>query len=514
MTAQGDGDIPSWLDRDPIAYHAAVRPKQLACIELKSDRRLTYTDLDAHVGRAAGWLTARIGAAQGQRVAFLGRNTVEQLAILFACHRIGAIFQPLNWRLSGPELKVLIEDAEPALVIFDEEFAPAALEAMAGNASAQPFTLDADGGNLRREIEAAAPAPAAPAEPNEPFILLYTSGTTGRPKGAIVTRLNAFFAAFNFRSVGQVESGSVMLCDAPMFHTVGLMAVTCTAMQVGATVAISDRFLPGPTLARLSDPDLGVTHYFAVPQIAQMLRDHPDYPTSDLTRLTALFTGGAPMPPSLIGQFLDDGVTLANGYGMTEAGTVLCMPFDHEIIRARIDWSGLAAPATQLRIVRQDGTDAEPGEPGEIWLKGPGVMPGYWNRPDENARCFVDGWFRSGDAGLRDDQGYYRLIDRWKDMYITGGENVYPAEVEAVLAALPGVTEVAVVGVADERWGECGWAFVVGDADLTSADIIACCDGKLARYKLPKEVRFVEALPRTASGKVQKDVLRKMAAPA
>jgi fatty-acyl-CoA synthase len=500
------GPLAGWLDRDPIAYHAGTRPGRIACIEAASGQRLTYADLHERVARAAGWLSAAFGIGQGERVAFLGRSSIDQLAVMFACHRLGAVFQPLNWRLPGAELAFPVEDATPRVLIFDPEFGEAANEVVGGGSNTATFSA----GHLAGAISAAEPTSAAAVDPDAPFILLYTSGTTGRPKGAIITRSNAFFSALNFMTVGQVTSASTMLCDAPLFHTVGAMAVARTSMQAGAAMVISDRFLPERTLALLSDKDLGVTHYFAVPQIAQMLRDHPSYTTSDLTGLTALFTGGAPMPPTLIEAFLDDGVTLANGYGMTEAGTVLGMPLDKNLIRRRLESAGLPAPTARLRIVRADGTDAKTGEPGEIWIKGPGVMPGYWNRPEENERAFVDGWFRSGDAAVMDEDGYFRLIDRWKDMYISGGENVYPAEVETVLATAPGVLEVAVVGVPDARWGESGCAFVVAapGASVTAETVIGVCAGRLARYKAPRSVQFVDALPRTASGKVRKDLLR------
>ncbi len=509
---QDSAQDSGWLRRDSISYHAAARPEKLAVIEFSSGARLGYGALDARIRKAAGWLTGVLGNPFGERVAYLGRNSLDQLCVIFGCHRVGAIIQPLNWRLSGPELAVLLEDATPALLIYEQEFEEAALAALALWPVPKVVRVSEGGRELSDAIEAAAPVGAVAVPDDDPFILLYTSGTTGKPKGATITRLNAFYGGVNFAAVGQVTADSVMLCDAPMFHTVGLMAVTGTAMLQGATLAISDRFLPGPTLQRLSDKTLGVTHYFSVPQIAQMLREHPDYPASDLTGLTALFTGGAPMPPALLQQFLDDGVVVANGYGMTEVGTVMHMPLDRQIAAGRLEWTGLPGPCVTVRIVRPDGTQAEANEAGELWIKGPGVMPRYWNRPEETAKSFVDGWFRSGDAGLRDEQGFFRLIDRWKDMYITGGENVYPAEIEAVLAAVPGVAEVAVVGYPDPRWGESGCAFVVTTGALGETALLTACEGRLARYKHPRRVRFVTTLPRTGSGKVQKDVLRRLLA--
>jgi fatty-acyl-CoA synthase len=501
------------LSGDPIAFQAAIRPDRLACVDFRAGRRIAYRDLDTLVARAAGWLTAQIGPAGGERIAYLGRNSLQQMALLFACRRAGAIFQPLNWRLSGPELRALLADSGPRLVIYESEFAPAAREALSGAANAR--AVEDKSGALLAEIERAAPAAPAEMAEDAPFILLYTSGTTGRPKGVIVTRKNAYYSALNFIAVGKVGAGALMLCDAPMFHTVGLMAVTYTSIHAGAAVAMSDRFDAATTLARLSDRDLAVTHYFAVPQSAQMLRDHAAYAQADLTRLTGLFSGGAPMPPGLLERFLDDGVTVSNGFGMSEAGTVMHMPLDRALIRAHPRSCGQPAPHARVRIVTREGKDAGPGEPGELWLSGPGVSPGYWNQPEATAAAFSQGWLRTGDAAVLED-GFYRLLDRWKDMYITGGENVYPAEVEAVLAAMPGVAEIAIVGAPDPQWGEAGCAFIVraAGADISAAAVRAFCEGKLARYKHPRTLRFVDALPRTASGKVQKAALRAMIVPA
>src|SRR5436190_12930948 len=347
----GEGTDPfsGWLDRDPIAFHAERRPGRLAAVELKTDERLTYAELDERVARTAGWLAGKVPSPLGQRIAFLGRSSINQLCVLFACHRLGAIFQPLNWRLTGPEIAGLVEDGTPSLLLYDSEFAEAARAALAALPGLAAYKIEGDGQALRADILASAPAAAAAVDPHAPFVILYTSGTTGKPKGAVITRINGFFGAVNFSAVGQVTAASAMLCDAPMFHTVGLMAVARTAMQQGAAMLIADRLIPERTLDVITDRSFGVSHYFAVPQIAQMLRDHPAYARSDLTGLTGLFTGGAPMPTSLTSAFLDDGVTVSNGYGMTEVGTVMHMPLDIGLVRQRLERSGLLAPTARLR---------------------------------------------------------------------------------------------------------------------------------------------------------------------
>ncbi len=444
------------------------------------------------------------GGAVGERVAYIGRNSIDLVVLNMACHRAGAVFVPLNWRLTAAELSALLADCTPRLLLHDTEFAGVARLA-AGEGRAVQDRADASvfapAGHARAPVDVPAGAPCT---------LLYTSGTTGRPKGAIITRANAFFSALNFAFVGGLAADCAILSDAPMFHTVGLFATLRTALTMGATLVISDRFVPGQTLRALSDPALGVTHYFAVPQIAVALRDHADFAATDLSRLRGIFVGGAPIAPSLITSFLALGIRIVNGFGMTETGTVMHMPMDDAALAARPGAVGLPGPLMEVRIARLDGSEAAPDEVGEIWLRGPGVTPGYWNNRAATEAVFQDGWFRTGDAARRDAGGYYWLVDRLKDMYISGGENVYPAEVENVLRGHPAIADAAVIGIAHDVWGESGAAFIVprDGAELAEADVLAFCRDHLARYKHPASIRFVDAIPRTASGKIQKHLLR------
>jgi fatty-acyl-CoA synthase len=497
-----DDVLWGWLGHDPLVRHAKVRPDALACAVLAEGRRLSYRELDAEVERCAEAL-ALSAPERGGRVALLARNSLEHAVLFFATARAGLVFVPLNWRLPAAELRGLLEDAEPYLLIADAEFEPCAREAVEGLAVAvrpiaDPFPTP------RRTMRA-----WVGLGPEEPWVLLYTSGTTGRPKGAVITRRSAAFSALNFIGVGEVAPGCATLADAPMFHTVGLFAITHAGLTAGASVLISDRFVPEVTLQRLSDPRLGVTHYFCVPQMARALVDSPAYGSADLTRLKGFFTGGAPLPPTLAHRLIDDGVPVSNGYGSTEGATVMHVPLDPGVRKAKVGACGLPAPAIEVRLVGVDGQDVGEGEVGEVWLRGPAVTPGYWRQPEATAAAFQDGWFKTGDAGRRDADGFYSLVDRWKDMYISGGENVYPAEVEAALLELPGVGEAAVVGAPDERWGEVGVAFLVrSEPALDEAAVLAFCKGRLAGYKRPAEVRFVDALPRNAAGKVRKQLLR------
>jgi fatty-acyl-CoA synthase len=268
------------------------------------------------------------------------------------------------------------------------------------------------------------------------------------------------------------------------------------------------------TLDRLGDPMLAITHYFSVPQMAQMLWQQPGFDPAKLRHLKYWATGGAPNPAAQIERFLRAGIAMSNGFGMSETGSNYGTPMDDpEKAIGKPGSCGLPYAFVETRIAGEDGVELPPGETGEVWLAGPSVTPGYWNRPEENAKAFAGRWFRTGDAGWVDEEGWLYVVDRRKDMYISGGENVYPAEVEAVLAELEAVAEAAVIGVPDRRWGEVGRAYLIprAGAAIDAAQVLAHCGTRLARFKVPVTVAIVETIPRTASGKVLKHVLREQA---
>ena len=494
--------MPVWTTPDPVALHARTQPERMACVDLASGRRWTYASLDDSIQRAVGVLETDYGIEQGQRIATVARNSADLLILQQAAMRVGAIFVPVNWRLAVAEQEAILADCGPVLVLHDAALAAALPKGC--------HSLEV--GAFATAVEAAEPAPRRPLPAGDaPSIILYTSGTSGRPKGVILSERNAFATAVNFGILGRVGNSSVFLCDSPMFHVIGLITSLRAPLLQGGTVLISPGFDPAVTNRRLADPALGVTHYFCVPQMARMLRDAADFAPARWTSLVALFTGGAPNPAADIRWWLEQGVRMVDGFGMTEAGTVLGMPIEADMIARKAGSAGLPAPSLSLRIVDDGGRDVVAGEPGEIWLAGPNVTSGYWNRPDETARAFTaDGWFRTGDIARQDGDGFVTLVDRRKDMFISGGENVFPVEVEMVLLDHPDVAEAAVIGVADERWGEVGRAFVVVKPGrvLDPAALAAHCAARIARYKVPKEFLVIEALPRTASGKIQKHLLR------
>jgi fatty-acyl-CoA synthase len=491
---------------DFVAHFARTTPRKLAVVDLSQSRRLSYADLENAIDRAARVLTEAIAVPSGQRVVVVSRNRVEMLILHFACIRCGALFVPVNWRLAPAEVAFILADCRPALIIAESEFL-----ALVDSYDCPRILMDGDFATRMAAAGVGQRLRRAEPTPDTPITLLYSSGTTGKSKGAIVTVLSAFASSLNLSVDMQCNADSVFLCDMPLFHTAGLLAAARTPLSVGGTVLISQKFDPPVTYERLSDPSRGVTHYFCVTQMAMALRQLPGFDGRRLARLTALITGGAPNPEAHIRRWLDDGVTMINAWGMSEIGSGTAQPLgDRERVLANPSAIGLPHVTLEMKLVATDGQEAGSGEPGEIWVRGWSVTPGYWERPDLNAQAFVDGWFRTGDIAVRDGSGIYTLIDRIKDMYISGGENVYPAEIEAVIVELAGVSDVAVFGVPHETWGETGAALVVieRNARLDPAAIAAHCNARLARFKVPRHVEIVTSLPRTASGKIQKHLLR------
>lgn len=484
---------------DHAGLHARLTPERLAARDLKSGRAFSWAELDRAAGRFAAAFAAR-RLKQGDRVALLARNRIACILVHLACARQGLIYVPLNWRLAAAEIAALIADAEPALLLGDESLEAAGFRGL-------------DLSDLEDESDELAPAPLAAIDRDRPSLILYTSGTSGRPKGALLSERNIEATAINFSLLGAVDRNSVFLVDAPMFHIIGLITSVRPVMMRGGCFLVSDGFSPPRTLERMADPALGITHYFCVPQMAAALRAEAAYDPARLRGLTAIFTGGAPHPESAIRAWLKDGIAIVDGYGMSEAGTVFGMPLDLGQIAAHAGSAGIATPGVQSRIVDAQGRACAAGETGELLLKGDAMTSGYWRRPEETRAAFTgDGWFRTGDLVRADPDGFHWIVDRAKDMFISGGENIYPAEIEAQLAGHPEIAECAVVGVPDERWGEVGHLFVVAapGACPEPARLLAELEGRLARYKLPKHVSLIAALPRNGAGKVLKKDLKGM----
>lgn len=491
---------------DWIAHHAGRRPHHLAIHDLHMGRKLSYAALDARIGRLTAALAAR-GIAKGDRIALLAPNCAEYFELQFACGRLGAIMLPLNWRLTVPELEYILSDSSPKLLIHDKGFAEAA-------AALSEHLLEIDherpDGAYERALAEDGPAPPSAALTHDDIgMVMYTSGTTGHPKGAIITHGMVFWNCVNLGIPALITPETVQLVVLPLFHTGGLNCYANPVLHAGGTIVIMRTFDPGQALDCLSDPALGITHFFAVPAPYQFMMQHPKFAEADLSRLRIAGVGGAPCALAILETWTARGVPLVQGWGMTETSPAGTMLDAADAIR-KLGSAGKAMMHTAIRVVDDEGRDVAAGGIGELLIKGPNITPGYWNNRAATERSFTDGWLHTGDAARLDEEGFVYIVDRWKDMYISGGENVYPAEVENVLFQIPAIADAAIIGVPDQRWGEVGMAIVVRkpDQDLAEGDVIRHCLGRLAKFKVPQSVTFVDALPRNATGKVLKRELR------
>ena len=443
-------------------------------------RELSYAELDDASERLAASFLAR-GLRRGDRVATLTGNSPEHVAVFFACAKAGLILAPLSWRLAPAELAYQLEDSEPAVFLVEEEHAAPA-EA-AGHAF-EPLVVMGDGGSVDAAVD-----------DDDPLLLVYTSGTTGRPKGALLTHANCFWTNLSFDLATGVSGDDVVLQVLPQFHCGGWNVQALLGWWKGARVVLERSFDPARCLALIEEK--GVTTMMGVPANYLFLSQERAFPTADLASLRRAVVGGAPMPEALLETWHERGIDVVQGYGLTEAApNVLCLP--PEDAMRKIGWAGKPYPHVDVRLSGEE----------ELQVCGPNVVAGYWRNSEATAEVLVDGWLRTGDIAERDGEGFYRIKGRLKDMYISGGENVYPAEVESVLHEHPAVADAAVVAVPDERWGEVGVAFVVAAGDVSEEELVEFVRSRLARFKAPKGVRFVDVLPRSGMGKVQKDELR------
>ena len=497
------------FDRIPdiTAQRALLKPDAVAFRDLSRGTSLTYAELEDNACSLAGLLRAR-GVVEGDRVAVLCRNRVEFFELLFAAGKLGAVLVPLNWRMPAGELAPLVADATPKLLFYGEEDAAVADELGATGAELVGFDDDSAAGYAARRDAA---EPFAGREfwgGNDTWYLIYTSGTTGKPKAVIQTPAMALANYVNIRQAMSISGDDVCLNYLPLFHTAGINLVTLPTLIEGGEVLVLPAFDVDRVVRLLADGALDT--FFAVPAVYQQISLHPEFPALDLGRVRNWGCGGAPMPDHLIRAYLERGARVCNGMGMTETGpTVFIM--QPSMVDRKIGSVGKAQVLARVRLVGADGRDVQQGDEGELWFAGPGITPGYWGNPDATRETFADGgWLKSGDIGRQDADGFYYIAGRIKEMYISGGENVYPAEVENVLAAHPGILEAAVVAIPDDKWGEVGRAYLLAQPGLElppAGEITAWCRERLAAYKVPKEFVPVQDFPRTAAGKIQKHLL-------
>lgn len=490
---------------DFAAKRAEIAPEAIAFEDADTGRRVTFTAFNKRAESCAAVLE-RMGLGPGERVAILCHNSIVFFEVLFACGKAGAILVPLNWRQTPAELAPVLADCGARILLHDAATAPLA-GALAKSGEPRLVGFDA------WETLVAQTAPTSARDAAWPtdriWYLLYTSGTTGRPKAVIQTVGMALANYINIQQATGLISADRTVNFLPLFHTAGINLHTLPLFIAGGTSTVLSKFEVDPLLDLVAEGR--VTILFGVPAIYQALSLHPRFAGADLARVRHWGCGGAPLPESLIRAFLAKGVRVCNGMGMTETGpTVFLM--DPARAVDKIGSVGKPQLLSQVRLVDTNGRDVGESEQGELLFRGPNITPGYFNNPEATAVAIDrDGWLHSGDVGKRDADGYYYVVDRIKDMYISGGENVYPAEVEAVLTNHAAVLEAAVIGVPDERWGEVGHA-VIRLRPGTSCDaeeIRVFARTRLAAYKVPKHVTVVDDYPRTAAGKVQKHILRR-----
>jgi fatty-acyl-CoA synthase len=475
------------------------------------EEEISYGELAQRVRQLAGAFRAR-GVCVGDRVAFLGFNQPAFLETMLAANLLGAVFVPLNFRLTGEELKFIIGDAGVHTLVVDAELAPIIASVMDQLPCRHYLSVgdkDAPFASLREAQASAEPiAESVNLGEHDTLLIMYTSGTTGLPKGAMLTHGNIIWNNVNASYSLGGNRDDVCLTVAPLFHIGGLNVMTLTALQTGAKLVLLRHFEPAAVLEAIERYQ--VTQMFGAPAMYLFMSQHPNFATANLDSMRLLVVGAAPCPESLILTYGERGIKISQGYGLTETAPFASfLPPDKAL--EKVGSAGKPPVLSDVRIVDENNQPLPAGEKGEICIRGPNIMKGYWNRPEATAAAIdSEGWFHSGDIGYFDDEGYLFICDRVKDMVISGGENVYPAEVESVLYTHPSIAEVAVIGLPDEKWGEAVTAVVaLHEGESLELDILReHAEPHLARYKLPLRLHVVDALPRNPAGKVLKFKLR------
>lgn len=508
---------------DLLGERARLTPGKTALVEIATGRRFTYTELDARAEHVAAALTAGLGLGKGDRVALLSGNRVEFLDIFFACGKSGVVLVPLNTRLTVPELEGILEDATPKALIYDNRYEETAQELLRRCPGVAGVSLDAPvapslgrsltfgeilGGLSSDATRSAGATFSTRPGPEDLYCLLYTSGTTGKPKGVMVPHRMVSWNGLNTAVCWGLCEDDVSPIYTPLYHAGGLGAFLTPIFAAGGTIVLHRGFDPAEILGAIERERCTVV--LGVPTTWRLLLESPAFESADLSSVRWFISGGAPLPLDLIEAYQRRGVVFKQGYGLTEVG-VNCFSMTVEESARKAGSIGKPMMFTEARLVDEKRRDVPDGEVGELLLRGPHVSKGYWHNP-EATRAALDaaGWFHTGDVARRDGEGFYTIAGRRKDMFISGGVNVYPAEIEGELLQHPAVQDVAVAGFPHPLWGEVGVAFVVprDGANSSKEELAGFLAARLARYKIPRDFVFVDSLPRTAYGKVVKSELQ------
>ncbi|TQR20578.1 o-succinylbenzoate--CoA ligase [Psychrobacillus vulpis] len=487
--------ISHWIDK-----RAFITPERQALID--ADRELTYLEMSKMVHHFAGVLQSKYSIKKGDRVGVLAKNSMEFIITLFSLAKLNAVVVPLNIRLTVDELQFQLKDSGLQTLIVDRDNYNRGKELLEKTHFQHLLTFES---LSKAETETLT---LTEIDPTAPYIICYTSGTTGKPKGAVLTQENMFWNAVNNTLSLDITSKDKIITLLPLFHIGGIGLFTLPVLLAGGTVVVPDRF--DPELALNYIEKYAVTIVMGVPTIHDALRKSPNFESTNLSSVRFFYNGGAPCPEELIRWYLLKGINFGQGYGLTETSPTVFLLSEEDYER-KVGSIGKPVMFTDIRIVDKEVQDVSPGEFGELLVKGPNVIKEYYNLPEETNKAFLQGWFATGDIVRQDEEGFVYIAGRKKEMIISGGENIYPLEVEKVIYELPEVDEVAVIGISHEKWGETPLAFIVlkYGANISEEVLNEYCTRKLARYKVPSAFHIVSALPKNATGKIDKGTLKK-----
>jgi fatty-acyl-CoA synthase len=500
---------------DLLSKRAELTPNRIALVELESGRRYTYQELNARANRLANFMRDKLGVGKGDRVSIIAKNSIVYIDLFYGLPKIGAIFAPFNWRLTARELTYMVNDLQPKVLLCEPEFTPQLIEMLPEinvdhYISLRGAEID-EALDYEKEIELASEREPQrpPMNLESPYCVLYTSGTTGYPKGAVLPHRQILFNCINTISSWGLTEKDISPVYTPLFHAGGLFAFLTPLLYVGGRIILARDFDPEASLRWILDERCTVI--LGVPTLFQMWMDSPYFAEADFSHVHFFISGGAPCPVPLMETWRKEkGIVFRQGYGLTEVGAN-CFSMTDEDSAPKSGSVGKPIFHSKMRVANPEtGEDMPVGESGELLVSGPHVCSGYWRNPEATAKSLVDGWFHTGDMAHIDEEGFYYIDGRYKDMIKSGGENIYAAEVEAVYKRHPMVKDAALIGVPDQKWGEVGLMIVLLESGqkVSEEELKEFCQGKLARYKIPKQVIFADSLPYSAYGKVEKAKLR------
>ncbi len=490
---------------DWVKRWALYRPEKLAFRDYESNRSWTWKELNVTCNHLAHQLKNHYNINKGDRIAVYSENLIEYVFLFFACVKMGVILIPFNFRLAPREIDILLADADPNLLIYQEKYRENVNELKSNRErkikSINEISSICNHPEIQEEF-----SPDSPVTEDDYLMILYTSGTTGLPKGAIITHKMIFWNSINTSMRLDIVSNDHTLIFAPFFHTGCWNVLLTPFVHRGASQTLINGFDPDLILKLIEKEK--VTLMFGIPTMLQMMADSANFEKTDLSSMRYFIVGGAPMPVTLINTWHEKSIPIRQGYGLTEVGPNCFSLHQKDAIRKKGS-IGFPNFYIEAKIINDAGNECLAEEVGELYLKSPVVTPGYWLNEDATKKTITDGWFHTGDIVKKDSEGYFYVVDRKKNMYISGGENVYPAEVEKFIYTNSAIKEVAIIGVSDEKWGEVGKAFVVikDGISLTEDEFLEFCQGNLAKYKIPKYVIFLDELPKGDTGKIDRKQL-------